>query len=43
MENGTLIQTIQPPEAFLPLSADGILNFTSVVDPVTGRGGNKGM
>jgi hypothetical protein len=42
-DNGTLIQTIQPPEAFLPLSADGILNFTSVVDPVTGRGGNKGF
>jgi len=41
--NGTLIQTIQPPEAFLPLSSDGILNFTSVVDPDTGRGGNKGF
>lgn len=40
--NGTMIQTIQPPAAFLPFTADGVLNFTSLVDPATGRGGNKG-
>jgi len=43
MANGTLIQTIQPPKAILPLDADGNLNFTSVVNPVTGRVGNQGF
>ncbi|KAJ3861321.1 esterase-like activity of phytase-domain-containing protein [Lentinula novae-zelandiae] len=41
--NGSLIQTIQPPEAFLPLDSNGDLNFTSVVNPTTGRAGNTGF
>ncbi|KAJ3974336.1 esterase-like activity of phytase-domain-containing protein [Lentinula raphanica] len=41
--NGTLIQTIQPPDAFLPFDSDGNINFTSVVNPATGRAGNTGF
>ncbi|KAJ3848209.1 esterase-like activity of phytase-domain-containing protein [Lentinula lateritia] len=41
--DGSLIQTIQPPEAFLPLDSNGDLNFTSVVNPTTGRAGNTGL
>ncbi|KAI0055433.1 hypothetical protein BV25DRAFT_174050 [Artomyces pyxidatus] len=41
--DGTLIQTIQPPSAILPLDDKGNLNFTSVVDPTTGRAGNQGF
>ncbi|KAJ3797726.1 esterase-like activity of phytase-domain-containing protein [Lentinula aff. detonsa] len=41
--NGSLIQTIQPPEAFLPLDSSGNVNFTSVVNPTTGRAGNTGF
>ncbi|KIK63498.1 hypothetical protein GYMLUDRAFT_222584 [Collybiopsis luxurians FD-317 M1] len=41
--NGSLIQTIQPPDAFLPLDNDGNLNFTSAVNPTTGRAGNQGF
>ncbi|GAW00600.1 membrane autotransporter barrel domain protein [Lentinula edodes] len=32
-----------PPEAFLPLDSNGDLNFTSVVNPTTGRAGNTGF
>ncbi|KAH9852586.1 esterase-like activity of phytase-domain-containing protein [Lenzites betulinus] len=39
---GELVQTIQPPEAILPF-IDGTLNFTSAVDPTTGRAGNQGF
>ncbi|KDQ57002.1 hypothetical protein JAAARDRAFT_69973 [Jaapia argillacea MUCL 33604] len=39
---GNLIQTIQPPSAFLPYT-NGALNFTSVTDPTTGRVGNQGF
>ncbi|TFK45876.1 hypothetical protein OE88DRAFT_1088639 [Heliocybe sulcata] len=39
---GNLIQTIAPPPAILPM-VDGKLNFTSVVDPTTGRAGNQGF
>ncbi|KZT41771.1 hypothetical protein SISSUDRAFT_1069692 [Sistotremastrum suecicum HHB10207 ss-3] len=39
---GFLLQTIQPPQAFLPLN-NGSLNFTEAVDPQTGRAGNKGF
>ena len=38
---GALIQTIQPPDAIIPL-VDGDLDFTSDDDPDTGRGGNNG-
>ncbi|KIK63497.1 hypothetical protein GYMLUDRAFT_197129 [Collybiopsis luxurians FD-317 M1] len=41
--DGILIQTIQPPDAFLPRDSDGNLNFTSEVDPTTGRAGNQGF
>ncbi|THV00288.1 hypothetical protein K435DRAFT_719132 [Dendrothele bispora CBS 962.96] len=41
--SGQLIQTIQPPDAILPLDSDGNLNFTSEVDPTTGRTGNQGF
>lgn len=39
---GQLIETIQPPQAILPL-IHGTLNFTSAVDPTTGRAGNQGQ
>lgn len=39
---GQLIHTIQPPEAFLPY-VNGSLNFTSSVDPDTGRAANQGF
>ncbi|KAI0330295.1 hypothetical protein GY45DRAFT_758973 [Cubamyces sp. BRFM 1775] len=39
---GQLIETVQPPEAILPL-IDGKLNFTSATDPTTGRAGNQGF
>lgn len=35
------MQTIQPPDAFLP-EVSGNLNFSSIVDPTTGRAANKG-
>lgn len=38
---GQLIETIQPPQAILPL-INGALNFTSDTDPDTGRAGNQG-
>ncbi|RDB14587.1 hypothetical protein Hypma_016289 [Hypsizygus marmoreus] len=41
--SGHLIQTIQPPKAFLPFSSTGSLAFTSEVDPKTGRKGNQGF
>lgn len=40
--SGSLIQAIQPPAAILPLDKNGNVNFTSVVDPKTGRAGNQG-
>ncbi|CAA7265661.1 unnamed protein product [Cyclocybe aegerita] len=40
---GQLLQTIQPPAAVLPSNASGQLNFTSAVDPVTGRKPNQGF
>ena len=39
--DGGLIKAIQPPEAILPL-IDGELNFTSAINPDTGREANKG-
>ncbi|KAG6909435.1 hypothetical protein DXG01_000589 [Tephrocybe rancida] len=41
--DGQLIETIQPPQAILPLDSDGDLFFTGDTDPGTGRAGNKGM
>ena len=41
-ESGQLMETIQPPEAFLPRDITGSLNFTSISDPITGRSANKG-
>ncbi|PPQ84110.1 hypothetical protein CVT24_002358 [Panaeolus cyanescens] len=41
--DGNLIQTIQPPPAFLPRDANGDLNFTSVNPPTTGRNANQGF
>ncbi|KAG5644763.1 hypothetical protein DXG03_007671 [Asterophora parasitica] len=41
--DGKLIQTIQPPNAFLPRDASGALYFTSETNPATGRAGNKGF
>ncbi|KAF9049090.1 esterase-like activity of phytase-domain-containing protein [Panaeolus papilionaceus] len=41
--DGNLIQTIQPPSAFLPRDANGKLNFTSVNPPATGRNANQGF
>ncbi|KAF7313076.1 Phytase-like domain-containing protein [Mycena kentingensis (nom. inval.)] len=40
--DGHLIQTIQPPEAILPLSKKGKLDFTAEDDPDTGRAANQG-
>ncbi|KAG6909301.1 hypothetical protein DXG01_001245 [Tephrocybe rancida] len=41
--DGHLIQTIQPPNAFLPRDAQGNLNFTSDETLATGRVGNQGF
>ncbi|KAF8073546.1 esterase-like activity of phytase-domain-containing protein [Lyophyllum atratum] len=41
--DGKLIQTIQPPNAFLPRDASGALNFSSEAVPKTGRNGNQGF
>ncbi|KAJ3506125.1 hypothetical protein NLJ89_g7041 [Agrocybe chaxingu] len=41
--SGLLLQTIQPPAAVLPRDASGQLNFTSAVDPATGRKPNQGF
>ncbi|PPQ72093.1 hypothetical protein CVT26_006871 [Gymnopilus dilepis] len=41
--DGNLIQTIQPPEAVLPLNSKGNLNFTSLTNPDTGRDPNQGF
>ncbi|KAG5717480.1 hypothetical protein E4T56_gene4858 [Termitomyces sp. T112] len=41
--DGSLIQTIQPPNAFLPRDARGNLNFTSDETLATGRVGNQGF
>ncbi|KAI9441308.1 esterase-like activity of phytase-domain-containing protein [Lactarius indigo] len=40
---GDLIQTIQPPQAIVPLNSAGQLSFTAASDPVTGRSGNQGL
>ncbi|KAG6850217.1 hypothetical protein H0H93_016396 [Arthromyces matolae] len=40
---GQLIQTIQPPNAILPMDKNGNLYFTSEDDPKTGRAGNAGF
>ncbi|OCH85048.1 hypothetical protein OBBRIDRAFT_343414 [Obba rivulosa] len=39
---GNLLETIQPPAAFLPL-IDGALNFTGSMNPDTGRVANQGF
>ncbi|KAJ3551765.1 hypothetical protein NM688_g4518 [Phlebia brevispora] len=39
---GALIQTIQPPDAIVPLT-NGDVDFTSEDDPDTGRAANQGM
>ena len=39
---GALIQAIAPPEAILPLTKKGALDFTSEDDPKTGRAANQG-
>lgn len=41
--SGRLVQTIQPPQAILPESSKGNIDFTSDDDPDTGRAGNQGM
>ncbi|TFL03130.1 esterase-like activity of phytase-domain-containing protein [Pterulicium gracile] len=41
--SGDLLHTIQPPQAVLPRDAQGQLNFTSAVDPVSGRQENQGF
>ncbi|KAF8887862.1 esterase-like activity of phytase-domain-containing protein [Gymnopilus junonius] len=41
--DGNLIQTIQPPQAVLPLDKKGNLNFTSLTNPDTGRSPNQGF
>jgi hypothetical protein len=38
---GGIIQTIQPPDAIIPMT-DGDIDFESENDPDTGRAGNKG-
>ena len=38
---GALIQTIQPPDAIVPLT-NGDVDFTGENDPDTGRAANKG-
>lgn len=40
--NGDLIQTIQPPDAIIPIT-DGDVDFTGDDDPDTGRSSNQGM
>ncbi|OCH85049.1 hypothetical protein OBBRIDRAFT_740557 [Obba rivulosa] len=40
--SGNLLETIQPPAAFLPL-INGALNFTGSVNPDTGRVANQGF
>ncbi|KAF8326354.1 esterase-like activity of phytase-domain-containing protein [Cantharellus anzutake] len=40
--DGTLLSTIQPPEALVPLIG-GSLNFTSAINPDTGRTPNQGF
>ena len=39
---GHLIQTIQPPDAILPMT-DGDIDFTGEDDPDTGRAANHGQ
>lgn len=39
--NGKLIQTIQPPDAIVPI-IDGDVDFTGEDDPDTGRSANHG-
>ncbi|KAA1472587.1 hypothetical protein DENSPDRAFT_859545 [Dentipellis sp. KUC8613] len=39
---GALLQTVQPPDAILPMDG-GKLNFTGDTDPDTGRAGNQGF
>lgn len=39
--SGTLLSAIQPPEAIVPLDAQGNFYFTSTSDPVTGRVANQ--
>ena len=39
--SGNLIQSIQPPQAIVPLNSKGQLNFTPVSDPNTGRAGKS--
>ncbi|TCD61258.1 hypothetical protein EIP91_008707 [Steccherinum ochraceum] len=41
--SGRLVQTIQPPQAILPESSKGNIDFTSDDDPDTGRAGNQGF
>ncbi|KZV76582.1 hypothetical protein PENSPDRAFT_598027 [Peniophora sp. CONT] len=40
---GALIQAIAPPQAILPLTKKGALDFTSEDDPKTGRAANQGF
>ena len=40
--DGRLLEAIQPPNAVLPF-IDGIVNFTSQVNPDTGRAANQGL
>ncbi|KAF8883997.1 esterase-like activity of phytase-domain-containing protein [Infundibulicybe gibba] len=41
--DGNLLQAIQPPTAITPHDSHGALNFTSAVDPATGRSANQGF
>ncbi|KAG8785342.1 hypothetical protein FRB91_004257 [Serendipita sp. 411] len=42
-KDGTVLKTIVPPDAVLPRNRNGQLDFTSLVDPVTGRCANQGF
>jgi len=41
--DGHLLQTLQPPEAFLPLTKSGEFHFSSSSNPDTGRSANQGF
>jgi hypothetical protein len=42
LPSGDLLQTIQPPPAFLPY-VNGYLNFSAIEEPTTGRSANQGF
>ncbi|KAF9526397.1 esterase-like activity of phytase-domain-containing protein [Crepidotus variabilis] len=42
-KDGDILQAIQPPNAILPRNNTGGLNFTSAINPTTGRQPNQGL